>query len=98
MILRIVKMTFQKEKLAEFHQLFDQHKQHIRHQPGCQHLELHADPKDPRVRFTYSHWDSLAVLDDYRHSTLFGKVWPATKLLFAERPEAFSLQCLERID
>ncbi len=98
MILRIVKMTFQADKLAEFHQLFDEHKHKIRHQKGCQHLELHEDPNDPRIRFTYSHWDSQADLDAYRHSELFGVVWPATKRLFADRPQAFSLQFLERID
>ncbi|MEM6343027.1 MAG: antibiotic biosynthesis monooxygenase family protein [Bacteroidota bacterium] len=98
MILRIVKMTFQAHKLAEFHQLFDQHKHQIRHQKGCQHLELYEDPSDARVRFTYSHWDSQADLDAYRHSDLFGIVWPATKQLFADRPQAFSLQFLERID
>ncbi|MEL6591298.1 MAG: antibiotic biosynthesis monooxygenase [Bacteroidota bacterium] len=98
MILRIVKMTFQSDKLAAFHALFDQHKNKIRHSPGCHRLELHADAKADNVRYTYSYWEDEASLNAYRYSDLFGEVWPKTKQLFADRPEAFSLQFLERID
>ncbi|MEL6653248.1 MAG: antibiotic biosynthesis monooxygenase family protein, partial [Bacteroidota bacterium] len=62
MILRIVKMTFQSDKLAAFHALFDQHKNKIRHSPGCHRLELHADAKADNVRYTYSYWEDEASL------------------------------------
>ena len=97
MILRIVRMDFRPESLADFHQLFDQHKSAIRQVKGCTHLELHSDPLISTVRYTYSHWTSLADLDAYRKSDLFGIVWPKTKRLFAHPPQAFSLQRLETI-
>lgn len=97
MIVRIVRMKFRPEALAAFQDIFDQSKADIRRFPGCSHLELHADAKDPHVRYTYSHWRSQSDLDAYRDSSLFGQVWPATKALFAERPQAFSLTQLETV-
>jgi len=97
MIVRIVRMTFRPEEIQAFHEIFDSSKQKIRAFPGCQHLELHQDPADPRVRYTYSHWRSQDDLNAYRHSELFGQVWPRTKALFAEKPLAYSLQHMETI-
>ncbi len=44
------------------------------------------------VLFTYSHWESEAALETYRHSELFAEVWAATKVLFNAKPEAWSVQ------
>ena len=95
MILRIVRMEFRPEALAEFHVIFDQSKQAILCFDGCLHLELHQDPQNPQVRYTYSHWESEIALNAYRDSTLFASVWPKTKALFAARPQAFSLVQME---
>lgn len=92
MIRRIVKMTFQEERVEEFLQLFNTYKQAIRHQPGCQHLELWQDEDHPHIFYTYSLWDSVADLNAYRHSETFAKVWPATKAFFSAKPSAFSAQ------
>jgi len=97
MILRIVRMEFQKDKIEEFRQLFDHYKYKIRSTPGCLHLELHCDPLRPEVLFTYSHWEGLESLEAYRHSDTFQEVWPQTKALFAARPQAFSLEKVEEI-
>lgn len=91
-------MCFHEALLPDFHRLFDAHKQDIRNFPGCQHLELHQDPEDKRIRYTYSHWISSEALNAYRESELFGVIWPATRILFAERPKAFSLEKLEEIE
>jgi heme-degrading monooxygenase HmoA len=40
---------------------------------------------------TYSHWTGEEALDNYRHSELFRVTWAKTKQLFADRPEAWSL-------
>lgn len=97
MIVRIVRMKFQADKLDEFHQIFDQSKEKISSFPGCLHLELHADPTDDTVRYTYSHWQSQDDLNAYRHSELFGQVWPRTKALFDAKPMAHSLTLLEEV-
>lgn len=97
MIVRIVRMEFSPETLASFDTLFARIRHKIRQQAGCQLLELHADPQHPTVRYTLSHWDSQADLDQYRHSPLFAQVWPETKALFAARPQAYSLSRIERV-
>lgn len=91
MIVRLVKMTFKEEAVAEFDELFARYHQQIRQFPGCQHLEL---LKDGVVYFTYSHWDNAHSLDNYRNSDLFQEVWPATKKLFARPAEAWSTEQL----
>lgn len=97
MLVRIVRMTFQPDMLADFHAIFDRSKAHIRAFPGNHHLELLRDPENPAVRITHSLWESVDALEAYRHSDLFRTTWAATKLLFAEKPIAFSGEKLEEI-
>ena len=91
MITRIVRMEFQPEKVDAFLEIFNENKKMIRHFPGVHHLELHRDLNQQNVFYTYSLWDNQEALDAYRHSELFGSVWPRTKALFAKKPQAFSL-------
>ncbi len=91
MIVRIVRMTFQKDKLEEFQTLFNERKALIRHFEGCNHLELWQDAHDEHVFLTYSIWDSEKHLDHYRFSELFKDTWAKTKALFAEKPIAWSV-------
>ncbi len=90
MLIRVVRMTFLPDKLADFDLIFNRSKPHIRAFPGCQHLELWHDLDMPTVRITYSHWESADALGAYRHSELFRTTWAATKPLFAEKPVVFS--------
>ncbi|WP_295124965.1 putative quinol monooxygenase [uncultured Chitinophaga sp.] len=92
MILRIVKMTFDPLRVGEFTRLFDKQKAQIRHFPGCTHLELWNHSSENHVFFTYSHWESEQHLDNYRNSDLFRETWAATKILFAGKPEAWSVR------
>ncbi|GGF18874.1 monooxygenase [Hymenobacter cavernae] len=85
-------MTFRPDAVADFLRIFGASEEKIRQVPGCRHLELWQDVDQPQVYCTYSHWDSVAALDDYRRSALFGEVWPATKALFMAPPLAFSVQ------
>ncbi|GAB4021946.1 putative quinol monooxygenase [Spirosoma koreense] len=98
MLTRIVRMTFQEDKLADFHTIFDRSKHHIRAFPGNHHLELLYDPDHPNVRITYSLWASADALEAYRQSDLFRTTWVASKALFAERPIAFSAVRLEIVN
>ena len=90
MLIRIVKMTFQEDKIDAFIKIFDQNKEAIRNQEGCQHLELWQDQSRPNVLSTYSIWKNEEALNNYRNSETFNKVWPATKALFSEKPAATS--------
>lgn len=98
MIVRIVRMEFQPEKLDAFFDIFESSKHAIRAREGCLHLELHQDASQPHVLYTYSHWASEEALNAYRNSDTFGDVWPRTKALFAAKPQAFSLVKLQEVE
>lgn len=92
MIVRIVKMTFKPDKVNDFLNVFHTYKTYIRNQPGCTHLDLLNDISNPAIFFTYSKWDAEADLNRYRDSELFKNVWAQTKILFAEKAEAWSVE------
>jgi len=92
MIVRIVQMTFRPEEIENFTKLFEERKHLIRGFEGCQHLELWQDVNNPAVFFTYSYWESEQHLDHYRFSEFFKDTWSRTKALFADKPQAWSVE------
>jgi len=92
MIIRIVKMTFEPIKVNEFLEVFNSSKQYIRNFEGCTHLELLNDINSTNIFFTYSYWNSENDLNNYRNSELFSTVWNKTKVLFAAKAEAWSVE------
>lgn len=91
MITRIVKMTFEPEKVNAFTANFETVKHKIRDFKGCEKVLLLQDIANPAVYFTYSWWQSEADLNNYRNSELFKGVWSFTKSLFAIKAEAWSV-------
>ncbi|MBE9464983.1 putative quinol monooxygenase [Dyadobacter subterraneus] len=91
-IIRIVRMTFLPEKINEFQRIFEQCKNDIRSMPGCLHLELWRDVDNPNIFVTHSHWESVETLEDYKRTEFFGLIWKKTKILFADTPQAFSVE------
>ena len=94
MLIRMVNMHFEPEKLSAFKELFENNKAKIRSFPGCLHLELLQDKDDACALSTYSHWESADALESYRHSELFAVTWAATKVLFDKAPKAISYERL----
>lgn len=92
MIKRIVKLTFREDQTDTFVEIFRSSKSKILARPGCTHLELWRDVKNPNTFFTYSYWESEADLNAYRKSDFFGSVWPRTKSILAAKPEAWSIE------
>ncbi|RYZ23756.1 MAG: antibiotic biosynthesis monooxygenase [Chitinophagaceae bacterium] len=97
MIRRVVKMVFRPEEAEAFLTYFESRKERIRGFDGCRHLELWRDHRDPRLFFTYSHWDSEAHLDAYRKSEFFDETWRETKARFAEKAEAWTVDALHQL-
>jgi len=95
MIKRIVKMSFAPEKVEDFKTIFKTNWQSIKEFEGCEHVELLQDRLSSTVFFTFSLWQSEEHLNSYRHSELFAKVWGATKILFNDKPQAWSLNELK---
>lgn len=92
MIVRIVKMTFQGEKINDFLSIFHSEREKIRAFEGCRHVELLNDIHSPDIFFTRSLWESEVHLENYRNSDFFKATWGKTKKLFAAKPEVWSLK------
>lgn len=87
-------MEFEPAMLQDFMQVFSQSADQIRNFDGCKRLELLQDRFNPNILFTYSWWESEDHLNHYRHSELFKKTWAKTKILFREKPQAWSVNQL----
>lgn len=97
MLVRIVRIHFHPEHTETFTKLFNEIKQTIRNSPGCLYLELAQDTKEPTIFITCSHWDSEESLNAYRNTDFFKEVWQKTKILFSEKPLAFSYTVIDRL-
>lgn len=95
MIIRIVKLTFHKENIEAFLEVFEQNKEQIRASEGCSLVQLYQDSTNESVFFTYSYWQDATFLEAYRESVFFKLVWAKTKILFSEKPEAWSVNKLQ---
>lgn len=92
MITRIVKLTFQDEKVANFLSFFETIKLKVNSFPGCLGMQLVQDTNDNCIIFTYSQWQSEENLNQYRDSETFGEVWPNIKPWFKSKPEAWTTE------
>ncbi|PHX92166.1 MAG: antibiotic biosynthesis monooxygenase [Flavobacteriales bacterium] len=90
MIERIVIMTFLPERVQEFMDIFDSSSASIRQFSGCNGLRLLQNKEKLFQLTTYSLWESDLALENYRNSALFASTWAKTKVLFMEKPLAFS--------
>ena len=95
MLIRIVKLTFKPENIPSFEQIFNVSKNEILAFDGCNMVELYQDINNPCIFFTYSFWDKASDLEHYRNSDFFKTVWGKTKKLFADKPEAWSVNRLQ---
>lgn len=91
MLVRIVKMEFQPDKINQFLADFDSVKEQIRNFDGNSFLELYQDQNEAHIFFTYSYWTNEEALNVYRKSDLFTSVWAQTKPLFAAKAQAWSV-------
>ncbi|MEO5642215.1 MAG: antibiotic biosynthesis monooxygenase family protein [Bacteroidia bacterium] len=92
MLTRLVKMNFKEESADEFIRIFSANKSFIAGFEGCHSVELKRDVNQPAIFFTISVWRSVDDLENYRKSELFKGVWTKTKILFAEKAEAWTLE------
>jgi heme-degrading monooxygenase HmoA len=97
MLVRIVKLSFHQDKIPAFLENFELVKNQIRNFPGNRLLELYQDKTNASIFFTYSYWESEEDLENYRKSELFTEVWDFTKKLFNDKPEAWSVDKVDRL-
>ena len=85
-------MSFAKENVDAFLENFNENKEKIRAVEGCEFLQLLNDKDNNNIFFSYSFWNRQEDLDNYRKSELFKSVWAKTKVLFSDKPEAWSVE------
>ena len=90
MLVRIVKLTFKEESISDFLEIFEKHREGIKSFEGFSSIELLQAKSNERMFFTYSHWKDEAALENYRKSKYFKDIWSSVKLLFSDKPEAWS--------
>lgn len=95
MITRIVRLSFEPQHIEAFLTIFADSKNEIRAFDGCTYLALMRDHDQTNVYYTHSRWTSNDALQEYRKSTLFQTTWAKTKVLFNDKPLAYSLKTVE---
>lgn len=91
MLIRIVKLHFQEDRIDDFLAFFETVKHRVNEFPGCLGMKLLRDINTPAIVMTYSHWEDEQALDNYRLSETFREIWPSIKSWFSEKPEAWSV-------
>lgn len=91
-------MTFREDATDDFLTVFENSKHLIRGFEGCTYLELLREKHNGVVFFTYSKWLDEDSLNKYRNSPLFATTWAATKILFAAKPEAWTVDELHSLE
>jgi quinol monooxygenase YgiN len=97
MITRIVRLSFEPQHIEAFLTVFADTKSDIRAFEGCTYLALMRDHGLPNVYYTHSRWISDEALQAYRKSPLFQTTWAKTKILFNDKPLAYSLSTVEEV-
>jgi autoinducer 2-degrading protein len=97
MLIRIVKLTIQKEKIDIFLENFKSIKDTIKNFEGNELLELYQDKNNSQIFFTYSYWNNEDALNNYRKSAFFDEVWTFTKQLFDAKAEANSVNLIHSL-
>ena len=95
---RIVKLSFNPQQVEKFKNIFENSKEMIRGFDGCCHLKLLQDKNNTNIFFTYSRWENEDFLEKYRNSELFKITWKATKAMFNNKPEAWTVELLCQLD
>jgi len=91
MIKRIVKLEIKPNKIEEFKSQFNTNRNQILSFKGCHSVQLLQDINNDCIFFTHSLWETENHLNSYRNSDFFNSVWSKVKLLFNNKPLAWSL-------
>ncbi len=87
-------MSFQPDKTGDFLSVFNKSKEKIASVDGIISLELVRDMDNKNIFFTISKWKNEDFLEKYRKSELFQNTWSKTKVLFNQKPEAWSTKTI----
>ena len=97
MITRVVKLSFDPDKIKEFEALFNFNRSAIKSYKGCRDVKLMKNVAQKNCYFTVSSWESEELLNEYRNSPLFEKIWGEAKKYFNAKPEAWTLEEISNV-
>ena len=83
-------MSFEPGMIDRFLNIFNASAKYIASFEGCHSLELVQGKDNKNIFFTISKWTSEEDLQKYRESELFNKTWAKTKVLFNDKPQAWT--------
>jgi quinol monooxygenase YgiN len=92
MIVRVVKLQFDERTHEEAQRHLLGIVPTVRQWPGCTHLEVLFDENRIGRILTYSHWESVEALNEYRNSMVFRKFWAGVKPHLAKPTEAYTMR------
>lgn len=90
-------MTFDPQKVDEFIKVFNHSKLKIAMFSGNHGLKLLQDTQSSNVFYTYSLWQDDDSLQRYRRSDIFKTTWAATRILFIDKPQAYSTIVIDNV-
>lgn len=96
-IQRLVRMSFEPDRIPDFMDVFETSKEKIRNFPGCIALNLIVDIEDSTVIYTSSIWRAVEDLENYRNSELFIQTWRKTKIHFKEKAQTSTFNVIHRL-
>ena len=96
-IQRLVRMSFQTDRISDFMEVFEDSKEKIRNFPGCLALNLIVDFEDSSIIYTSSIWRAFEDLENYRNSELFIQTWRKTKIHFKEKAHTNTFNVIYRL-
>lgn len=94
MIKRLVSMEIQPDLLEEAEKILKENVHKIRSFKGCMHLQILRDINVPNRIFSYSEWNSLQDLENYRSSEFFRLFWKKLKKNFQTKAIAWTLESI----
>ncbi|MBI2844955.1 MAG: antibiotic biosynthesis monooxygenase [Chloroflexi bacterium] len=94
MIVRLVSLKVDKERIEEFRKHFEGIYEDIKAHQGCLYLQLVRDLEGLGEYFTISVWESLEALENYRNGPFFKDTWPKVKTFLREKAWAQSFEVI----
>lgn len=98
MIIRIVKLNIKAPEIQNFKNTFNKNRNKIIGFKGCINVYLLQDKSNESIFFTYSKWENLNSIENYRNSTIFKGIWSTVKPFFNKKAQAWSLDQINRIE
>lgn len=92
MILRVVKMKVDERKLEAYRLFMDNlHEEKLR-MPGCLHFDFFNEKKNSNIFYSYTIWENVKFLKEYKKSDLFKEVIQTLRSLCSEEPQAWTIE------